>query len=102
MMRVRLLLLWIACLAASLVAALWMLCAIIAGSPRAWRIALGYDQLGNATLGGDEDETISCRCWRYKDEPYYAVWVKRINWLFDDPDHCRDAFADEAAKRKRR
>ncbi|MBI5922549.1 MAG: hypothetical protein HY847_13020 [Betaproteobacteria bacterium] len=54
-----------------------------------------------ATLGGDEDETISSRCWRYREEPYYAIWVKRINWLFDDPDHCRDAFENEKVKRER-
>lgn len=98
--RFKLFLLWFLCQAASLVAAAWMLCAIISGSPRAWRIALGNDQLANATFGGDEDESISSRCWRYRTDPSYAAWVKRINWLFDDPNHCQNAFEDEEAKRQ--
>lgn len=101
MIRLKLLLLWLLCQFASLIGAIWMLCAIVTGSPRTWRIAVGYDQLGNATFGGDEDETISSRCWRYREEPYYAVWVQRINWLFDDPNHCKDAFEKEAEKRER-
>lgn len=100
MSRSSILLLWLVCQVASLIAAVWMLCAIIAGSPRAWRIAIGHDQLANATFGGDEDETISSRCWRYRADPGYARWVRIINWLAGDPDHCKAAFESEEAKRQ--
>lgn len=100
MSRIKLLLLWGLCQLASVVAAIWMLCAIIAGSHRAWRIALGNDQLANATFGGDEDEFISSRCWRYRAAPGYARWVRLINWVFDDPNHCENSFDDEEAKRQ--
>lgn len=86
------LLIWIVCQLAGIVASIWMLAATLAGSPRAWRIALAFDQLANAAFGGAEDETISSRCWRYRVLPRYAVFVRLINWLADDPDHCRNAF----------
>ncbi|MCX7172607.1 MAG: hypothetical protein NT159_01455 [Proteobacteria bacterium] len=98
--RSKLLLVWLICQVANLVCAIWALCAIAAGSPRAWRIAVGYDQLANATFGGDEDETISSRCWRYRDEPGYAQWVRLINWLAGDPEHCKNAFESEGTKRQ--
>ncbi|MCX7177717.1 MAG: hypothetical protein NTX56_02780 [Proteobacteria bacterium] len=100
MIRIKLLALWVICQAGNIVAAIWMFLAIFFGSPRAWRIAVGYDQLGNATFGGNEDETISSRCWRYREELRYSAWVKRINWLFDDPNHCQNSFEDEEAKRQ--
>lgn len=52
-------LLWPLCQLASLIAAFWMLAAIVLGSSRAWTLAVGYDQLANAAFGGNEDETIS-------------------------------------------
>ena len=100
MTRLKMLLLWLLCIAAGLVSALWMLLAIAVSSPRAWPIARGFDQLGNATFGGDEDELISSRCWRCRDQPEYAAWVKVINWLFDDPQHCENAYQGEALRKK--
>lgn len=38
-----------------------MLLAALAGSNRAWKLAIGHDQLANAAFGGSEDETISSR-----------------------------------------
>ena len=98
MSRPKLLLLWLVCVAAGLLSALWMLLAVIAGSKRAWAIALGYDQLGNATFGGSEDELISSRCWRYRADPAYARWVAVINWLAGDPHHCQDSYEAEQAR----
>lgn len=61
MTRIRLLGLWLLCQVAGITAALWMLAAIAAGSQRAWHLAIAYDQLANASFGGDPDETISSR-----------------------------------------
>lgn len=62
--RLALLMLWVLCQGAALLASVWMLAAIIVGSKRAWLIAVGYDQLANVTTGGHEDETISSRAGR--------------------------------------
>jgi len=52
------------CQLAHLVSSIWMLAAMLTGSHRAWKIAVGYDQLGNVAFGGDPDETISSRAAR--------------------------------------
>lgn len=98
--KLKLLLIWNVCGVAGVVALLWMFCAILAGSARSWRIAVGFDQLANAVFGGDEDETISARCWRYRNMPRYAALVQVINRLFNDPKHCEDSFIDEQARRE--
>ena len=95
MIRAKLILLWLLCLAAGLIATVWMLLAIIAGSPRAGSIALGFDQLGNVATGGDEDQYISSRCWMNRADPVYARYVRIINWLFNDPGHCEDSYSNE-------
>ena len=56
--------LWLLCLAAAIVSLAWQLVAIVGSPRRAMRIAIGFDQTANAAFGGDEDETISARCWR--------------------------------------
>lgn len=99
--RLGLLLAWLLCLAAALVSLGWMLLAIIPGGPRAWRIAIAFDQLANATTGGDEDWTISARCWRYREEqPYQA-----LRWMIDaafalmgQQGHCQAAYGTERVK----
>jgi hypothetical protein len=98
MSRIKGLLLWLLCVAAGIISAVWMLLAIIAGSPRADVIALGFDQLGNAATGGDPDEYVSSRAWRCRADPYYARWVRVINWLFNDRDHCKNAYESERAR----
>ena len=98
MTRIKLFLLWLMCLAAGLIATVWMLLAIIKGSPRAEAIALGFDQLGNVATGGDEDMYISTRCWINRNDPFYARWVRVINWLFNDPNHCKNSAEYERRK----
>lgn len=98
---VKLIILWQVCVIAGVVALLWMFLAACAGSPRAWRIALGFDQLANATFGGDEDETISARCWRLREGPLHSALVQVINFLANDPKHCEDSFIDEQQRRQR-
>lgn len=55
---------------------------------KAWRIAIGYDQLANVAANGHEDETISSRAARARDRGkrwgcILCQWLDRI-----DPDHC--------------
>lgn len=95
--RAGLLLIWLLCAVAALVAHVWMLAAICAGSRRAWKIGIGFDQLANTAFGGDEDETISSRCWRYRDEQPY----KTLRWLLDagfGDGHCESAREAEMAR----
>ena len=86
--RIALLTLWVLCQLAHTIAAFWMLCAIIAGSPRAWKLAIAYDQLANAAFGGNEDETISSRA--YKASLNKRRWGCILCKLLDkiEPDHC--------------
>lgn len=81
--------LFLLCQLASLFCALWMLIAILVGSPRAWRLAISYDQLFNAATGGGEDETVSSRANRAKSENrrWGCVLCKLLDWV--EKDHCR-------------
>lgn len=96
--RLRGLLLWLLCVAAGIISVVWMLLAVLAGSPRADLIALGFDQMANAATGGDPDEYISSRVWRCRADPCYMRWVLLINWLFNDPQHCKNAYESERAR----
>lgn len=97
--KIRLILFWDTCVILAVVALLVMFCAIFTGSSRAWRIAISFDQTGNAAMGGDEDETISSRCWRNRAEPHYSALVQIIDFLFGDRNHCKNSFEDEQRKR---
>ena len=99
MNRCLLLVIWLVCCLAGIVSAVWMLCCIAVNSPRGWRIAVAFDELNNVALGGDR-ETISSRCWRYRADPEYAMYVNLINELAQDPAHCRLAFEAEQHRRK--
>lgn len=86
--RVLLIALWLLCLLASAVAALWMLLATLVGSRRAWRLAVAHDQLINAATGGNEDETVSSRAAKAaRDGRRWGCvlcrWLDKI-----DPGHC--------------
>ena len=89
MSRVYLLAIWLLCLAASIVSAVWMFAAIVAGSDtRAWKLAVSHDQLANTAFGGDEDETISSRAGRaQRDGKRWAcVFCKLLDKI--DRNHC--------------
>jgi hypothetical protein len=66
-------------------------------------ILIGIDQLGNAILGGDPDETISSRLGKLKVKhggriPWYRPLSKTVDYFLDkiDPNHSVDAIeADE-------
>ncbi len=89
--RAALLALWALCQCVNVIAACWMLLAIVAGSPRAWRLAVSYDQLANTAFGGHEDETISSRA--YKAATRGRRWGCILCKLLDkiQPNHCRQS-----------
>lgn len=100
---IRGLILWLLCLLAAIVSLAWQLVAIFGSPRRALRIAVGFDQTANAAFGGDEDETISSRCWRYRDEQPYRALRKLVDTAFalaGDSDHCENAFRSELSKRR--
>lgn len=55
------------------------------------QILIAVDQLFNTLLGGMADETISARAYRNK----WKRTVAFIDWVFDDPAHCKDAYWSE-------
>ena len=88
MSRVWMLLIWLLCVAASIVSAVWMLAAIAVGSDRAWSLAVSHDQLANTAFGGSEDETISSRAGKAsRDGKRWACVLCKLLDRFD-PDHC--------------
>ena len=99
--RLALAALWLLCFFAAILGLIWMACAIVTASRRAWTIAIGFDQLGNATAGGDEDETISARCWRLRArQPYrlLRVLIDRAFAAAGERDHCKASFIAEQRK----
>ena len=88
MKRLGLVSLWLLCLVASVVASVWMLLAAIAGSDRAWSLAIAHDQLANTAFGGNEDETISSRAGKAAraGKRWGCVLCKLLDKF--DPEHC--------------
>ena len=60
---------------------------VIVKPEEAWRLAISVDQTTNASFNGNEDETISSRAGRHKDE---EMWACVLCWLLDhiDQNHC--------------
>lgn len=61
---------------------------IVSNPARAWRIAVGFDQLVNVAANGHEDETISSRAHRARSEGrrWGCVLCKLLDKL--DENHC--------------
>lgn len=95
--RAGMLVLFAMCALADLIALVWMLCAIIAGSNRALHIAFAKDQVANTAIGGHWDETISSRAWRNRNKSkrwYYArILIDAL--FFMDKNHCQKSFENE-------
>lgn len=96
MTRLRLLLLLPLLLLAPPLAVVRYTWAIDTNPARAWRIALGFDQLGNVATNGHEDETISSRAGKAarRGRRWGCILCRLLNKL--DPGHCDNAIeADE-------
>ena len=94
MSRAWMLMIWLLCLVASFVSAIWMLLAIAVGSDRAWSLAVSHDQLANTAFGGDEDETISSRAGKAnrKGKRWACVLCKLLDKI--DPNHCEKSIGN--------
>lgn len=90
-MKIRLILcpIWLLCLIAAVMSLVWQLTAILFSPARAWKIAIGYDQLANATWGNDPDETISSLATKSA-RKRRAWWAIALCWVLEklDPGHC--------------
>lgn len=67
------------------------------------KILISIDQLVNAILLGDPDETLSARAhrMRVKGQRYWGWTAGFINKIFfKQEDHCRDAFESEILRRQ--
>lgn len=68
-------------------------------------VLVGVDQLANAVLGGDPDETISSRVGKWqRDKAKRSRWRRRLSYglclvlhLFDR-DHCRRSIEDDEGR----
>lgn len=86
------------CALVALVALGWMAGAVVAGAARGRRLAVAFDQLGNALAGGGEDETFSARCWRCRFRRPYRWLRPAVDALFaalGDAGHCRASHEGE-------
>lgn len=86
--RLGLLAIILVCQFAHVMGTLWMLACVVVGSERYWRIARGYDRMGNAVAGGLDTETVSSRANRARREgrTWGCVLCRVLDWL--DDDHC--------------
>ena len=65
-----------------------------------WNLFIGIDQLANAILLGDPDETISSRMGKALRSERKCFLCKPLCWALDkiDPKHCRDAIEEDEGK----
>jgi len=62
-----------------------------------WNILIALDQLANAILLGDPDETISSRAGKQQHERSWAKHLcKFLNWL--DTNHCKESIEHDEGK----
>ena len=96
--RLSMLAIWGLCQIAAVIASVWMLVAALMGSRRAWTLALAHDQLANAALGGDEDETLSSRAGKAarQGKRWACVLCRLLDRL--DPNHCEKSIEPDEGK----
>lgn len=87
--RLVLLAILVICVVSAIYALLRMAWAVITSPQRAWRLAVSFDQLGNAAANGDPDETISSRAGKARKAGrlWGCVLCKVLDAL--DPGHCQ-------------
>lgn len=96
--RMSMLTLWMLCQTVTVIASLWMLAAALAGSRRAWTLAVAHDQLANVAFGGHEDETLSSRAGKAARDgkPWACVLCRLLDRL--DPNHCEKSIESDEGK----
>jgi len=75
------------------ISVLWLIPAILFSpyGTHAWKIIVAYDMLANASMGGDDGETVSSRAYKASLQGNrYGCWLcKLLDWL--QPDHCENS-----------
>lgn len=64
---------------------------------------IGIDQLANAILNGDPDETLSARAWRTEQDGkiFGRIFRPLIDiLLFFDPNHCYTSYVAEVNRKQ--
>lgn len=62
---------------------------------------IALDQLANAIFNGSPDETISARCWRLRNVPYWNALRITVDALFFwTKNHCYNAWVAEMARKQ--
>lgn len=57
---------------------------------------IALDQLANAIIGGEPDETLSARAWRLRQRPAWGRAQRIIDRLFFwEAEHCRASYDSE-------
>lgn len=57
-------------------------------------ILIAFDRMINAIINGDPDETLSSVAYREnRDKTGYKWTMPFINWLFQNEDHCKNAYS---------
>ena len=74
---------------AHIIGSTWMLLATLTGRDRAWKIALAYDMLGNASTGGKPGEYISTRAFYASQDGrrWACILCRLLDYI--QKDHCR-------------
>lgn len=75
---------------------IWYVTAALFGGDRAWKIAVGFDQLANATWGNNEDETVSSMAAKAA-RKRKVWWAVVLCWALEkiDPGHCDRAIEND-------
>lgn len=61
-----------------------------------WNVLIAVDQLGNALLGGDPDETLSSRAAKNLHLPHWALLGRFLEWI--DPGHLQKSLEKDEGK----
>ena len=96
MERVKLLLLFPVLVLSSILGLIGHLWHVLVSPKFAWRVAIGFDQVVNATFKGSEDETISSRAGKGANKGiwHWCLLCKFLHFL--DKHHCQNSIeADE-------
>jgi hypothetical protein len=56
---------------------------------------LFLDCLGNMIIGGSPRNTLSGEAWHHRDHPVWGWCEPFICEIFNDPNHCKNAAAEE-------
>lgn len=67
-----------------------------------YQLFVAEDQRLNVIFGGTADETFSSRCYRTRYIPFFNFMQKIVNgmfYLFQGPDHCKNAYIKEVLGR---